>query len=345
MNQGKIWRKVTYPRITRNMYIVSENGEVYNCILNKMMSPYFDKDGYLRISLCAKNTNSKNHIQVRINRLVAWEFCQNRDISLVVDHIDGVKTNNHFSNLEWVTVKENTHRAEKLGLRKVQGAYNGNSKYTENEVIEICEKYEDGLMPKDLFIEKYGENARVYDSSETHGYYTLLYNLRYKKAWKYIVNDYNFTPGLMNTRYTHKPIPETSNFKYSEEIIRYICKSLSNGKSYKYLALELSKADNTNSKEYNRWYSLCMQIGHRKNWTHISKDYIFPKYVGYDKPHLISRLTVDMLNEGYEKDDISNILKIKYQLNLDHNDVKTIKRVSKKYNKFSMIPENTNINI
>lgn len=54
MNQGKIWRKVTYPRVTRNMYIVSESGDVYNCILNKMMSPYFDKDGYLRISSMRK---------------------------------------------------------------------------------------------------------------------------------------------------------------------------------------------------------------------------------------------------------------------------------------------------
>ena len=55
----------------------------------------------------------------------------------MVDHIDSNKQNNHYTNLEWVTIRENTLRAERLGLRKIQGEYNGNSKYTEEFNIII----------------------------------------------------------------------------------------------------------------------------------------------------------------------------------------------------------------
>lgn len=44
-----------------------------------------------------------------IHRLVAAAFIPNPDNLPEIDHIDGVRTNNHADNLRWVTAKENSN--------------------------------------------------------------------------------------------------------------------------------------------------------------------------------------------------------------------------------------------
>jgi hypothetical protein len=72
------------------------------------------RGGYLQVGLCKDNKvwNAKIH------RLVALTFILTSDSNKQVNHIDGNKQNNNVDNLEWITAKENTHHAIKLGLRK-----------------------------------------------------------------------------------------------------------------------------------------------------------------------------------------------------------------------------------
>ena len=53
-----------------------------------------------------------------IHRLVAEAFCSGYKENLQVNHIDGVKTNNHHTNLEWCTHAENMKHAYDTGLIK-----------------------------------------------------------------------------------------------------------------------------------------------------------------------------------------------------------------------------------
>jgi len=70
--------------------------------------------GYYKIQLY-KNGKSK---MFYIHRLVAEIFIPNPQNKPQVNHKDGNKSNNHISNLEWCSAKENTNHALLNGLRK-----------------------------------------------------------------------------------------------------------------------------------------------------------------------------------------------------------------------------------
>lgn len=74
---------------------------------------------YMTVGLCK---NSKM-IQYTVHRLVAIAFCENPDDKPEVNHKDGIKTNNHSSNLEWVTRAENSQHAWDTGLNKSTAGY------------------------------------------------------------------------------------------------------------------------------------------------------------------------------------------------------------------------------
>ena len=71
----------------------------------------------------------------------------------VVNHIDGVKTNNTVSNLEWCDNKHNVHHAYKIGLnvhRDIVGEKNPSSKLTWKEVREIRELIKQGVPQTEI---------------------------------------------------------------------------------------------------------------------------------------------------------------------------------------------------
>jgi hypothetical protein len=74
--------------------------------------------GYFQIALKIGTTEKNATFQV--HRIVALAFLPNDENKPMVNHIDGIKHNNHVSNLEWVTAKENTNHSMKNGFNKLQ---------------------------------------------------------------------------------------------------------------------------------------------------------------------------------------------------------------------------------
>lgn len=93
-------------------YEVSRMGEVRNIKTKKLLSPYDDGSGYLRVKLDGDNC--------RLHILVAVAHVPNPDPKTknVVNHKKGRKHDCRASQLEWVTQKENVHHAWNTGLCK-----------------------------------------------------------------------------------------------------------------------------------------------------------------------------------------------------------------------------------
>ena len=93
-------------------YDVSNDGQVRNARTKRVLKNQ-KSGGYEHVSLYMKNSCKISYI----HRLVAIAFLQENKEKKEVNHIDGIKTNNSISNLEWVTRSENMIHATKSGLR------------------------------------------------------------------------------------------------------------------------------------------------------------------------------------------------------------------------------------
>jgi len=85
------------------MYEVSDLGKIRNKKTGKMLNPYDDGSGYLRVKLNGKNC--------RLHILVAVAFIPNLDNLPIVNHKDTKKHNCKAVNLEWVTPSENVQHS------------------------------------------------------------------------------------------------------------------------------------------------------------------------------------------------------------------------------------------
>lgn len=99
-------------------------------------------------SVCLR-TKSKKTVQV--HRAVAEAFILNFENKPQVNHKNGVKTDNQVSNLEWCTPSENLRHAYDNNLARARkGTDVKNSKLNENNVREIREMYDSGIIQRKI---------------------------------------------------------------------------------------------------------------------------------------------------------------------------------------------------
>ena len=92
-------------------YRVTRDGKVFAEHLGKFLKPYSNGIGYQAVKLIINGVRK----QFYVHRLVAKEYLGD-PTDMVVNHIDGDKTNNNVENLEICTQKENQKHAFRMGL-------------------------------------------------------------------------------------------------------------------------------------------------------------------------------------------------------------------------------------
>ena len=107
----EIWKDVVG---YEGLYKVSNLGTVISLHREqeKIMKPAVATNGYHQIFL------SKNGVRTltRVHRIVALAFLPNVENKPIVNHINGIKTDNNVLNLEWATFSENGQHAFDTGL-------------------------------------------------------------------------------------------------------------------------------------------------------------------------------------------------------------------------------------
>lgn len=95
-------------------YLISDSGQIFSTRSERYLSINNNvKLDYPQIHLWK---NGKEYM-FYVHRLVAQTFIDNPLNLPEVNHIDGNRTNNKVSNLEWVTSSGNSYHASKTGLR------------------------------------------------------------------------------------------------------------------------------------------------------------------------------------------------------------------------------------
>jgi len=134
-NKQEIWQQLTD---YEGIYEISNFGNVKTLANNKEKCEKIMKGtiakGYVRVTL-RKNNIAKICL---VHRLVAKQFIPNLEKKEQVNHINGLKSDNKVSNLEWNTSFENMQHASKNNLLNVvKGEKHHSFKLSELKKIEI----------------------------------------------------------------------------------------------------------------------------------------------------------------------------------------------------------------
>lgn len=119
-NDVELWKNIDMYGITFN-YQISNHGRVRNKTNNYILSQNI-RDGYKSVCLIYNDFDNKSQNKyIKIHRMVGIMFVANDDPEnkTVVNHIDGNKHNNHWTNFEWVTPSQNVQHAVDTGLIKI----------------------------------------------------------------------------------------------------------------------------------------------------------------------------------------------------------------------------------
>lgn len=239
-------------------HAVTPDGEIFSSKSNRFIKLFQSNVGYYIFT--SFDSKRQKTVNFAVHRLVAMCYVDNPDTenNTQVNHKDGNKINNHFSNLEWVTPQYNTQHSNTEGLRK--------KPFTEDytkipDEAQIIHDWKSSGKTFFNWTEEEARNAaqllesgyRVCDVSAMTGLCRrgIQYLRDGEKMWGYLTKEYDFSKVKRKN-------------KLSVEKIVDICKRLESGQSCRKIYLEMGIER-----------KVVEAIAARKTHTEVSKDFKF----------------------------------------------------------------------
>lgn len=128
---------------TNGRYSATEDGRIFSHLHGKTREKKQVKDnnGYMRISMYYSGLIK----HATVHSLIMKTFVGDKPFEkATINHIDGNKSNNSLSNLEYCTYKENHAHAIKTGLRNTVGESNGRVVLSDEQVVDMRNRFDSG---------------------------------------------------------------------------------------------------------------------------------------------------------------------------------------------------------
>jgi len=159
-DKGEVW---AYPKTSYYNFGRWKDG--------RFLKSWLIGNGYKMVILYKEGIR-KNFL---VHRLVAMSFVPNPNGFNEVNHIDGDRLNNNFSNLEWVDSKSNKKHAWEKGLYNHKGSNHYLSRFTDKDIRKIRNIFNAGKMSQRSIARQYGVHQM-----------TISHIVRYK-TWKHVI--------------------------------------------------------------------------------------------------------------------------------------------------------------
>ena len=176
---------VATPKHTFKDFKINSHGEIIDLRTRLPMKGHHNMHGYIQVKL----SDPDHSEMLLVHRLVAFNFVPFEGLkpraksfldavkTLTVNHKLGNKLDNRHSELEWMTLGENTSHAHRIGLKEQTGVQNTSSKYTEDQIHAACQLILDGKRNRDV--------------AETTGLgATTVSDIRNLRNWTHISGEY-----------------------------------------------------------------------------------------------------------------------------------------------------------
>lgn len=133
-----IWKLIDFKNIKQNTYAVSNHGDIKNILTNKILKQFNDKGGYKILELSCSDNIGRTF---KVHQIVANAFHNKpSDEFNEVNHINGIKDDNYFKNLEYVTSSMNQKHAYLAKLQIPNNCEKSPSAlYTNEQIKKVCE--------------------------------------------------------------------------------------------------------------------------------------------------------------------------------------------------------------
>jgi hypothetical protein len=168
-----------FKKFRNTKYSIGDNGTViseheWRGTCSRVLKPHLVK-GYYAIELVEENIRSFH----KVHRLVAEIFVPNPNNFTIVNHKDFNRLNNHYSNLEWMSLSNNVKDAWHNDRMSI-GSTRTTSKLDETAVEKI----------KLLFVENVLDNQQIADAFEVAR--STISQIRRLDTWTHVRPDLKF---------------------------------------------------------------------------------------------------------------------------------------------------------